>query len=156
MLTVMFVCTQNVFRSLSAEKLMHFYLEENNFIDFKVLSSGIVAHPYEKPYSYTYDKLQVLGIEDFFHRNQKISQELVEKSDIIICMTKEHKNFVESNYRVKAYLFNEIAYGEKKDLYDDVETNFENLEEFVYSTIEYINTSMPYLVENLLKLEKRT
>ncbi len=147
---VLFVCTQNVFRSLSAHHLMKKYLEENNLQGYEIDSAGTVAHPFESPYSWTIDRLNQYGIVIEDYKNKKLSQTFIDKFDIIICMTKKHKQFVEENFDKKAYLFNEIAYSKQDDLMDDVEFAFDtSLSEFVVGVVDYIKKSIPNLVKNL-------
>ena len=52
---ILFVCTQNVFRSLSAKKLLDKYLLEKKDTRFEIHSAGTEAYP-DNPYSYTLEK----------------------------------------------------------------------------------------------------
>ncbi len=147
---IIFICTQNVFRSYSAEVLAKKYIKENN-LNILVDSAGTHAYDWERPYSYTFDKLEELGVEvNFNHKNKKITKKLCDQNDIIICMTKSHKYFVEQNFGVKAYLFNELARGEITDLQDDNENNeYTSLENFVKDIVVYIYDNIPFLLENV-------
>jgi protein-tyrosine-phosphatase len=88
---VLFVCTQNVFRSYSSEVLMKKYLDDNSIDSIEVHSAGIIAHSWESPYSWTFDKLKEFGVMDFNHKNRKVSKEILDLSDVIISMALIHK-----------------------------------------------------------------
>ncbi len=151
---VLFVCTQNVFRSLSAEYLLKTYLvKQGSLKEVIVSSAGTHAYP-DYPYSFTLDKLKELGVEYINHNQTRITKEVVSNNDIIICMTKSHKRIVES-LGGKAFLFNEVAFGSETDLEDDVETDTIgknlSLEEFVIKTIDRINSGIPKIAEFVAK-----
>lgn len=151
---VLFVCTQNVFRSFSAEKLLQKYLKNIKDSSINVSSAGTYAHP-DNPYSYTLEELTKLKIINLKHQQTKISQDLLDKQDIIICMTKEHQVFIKENYQRNSYLYNELAYNKKIDLEDDVETSTfgsSNLENFVKNTVSKINKGVPNLYLKLKSL----
>lgn len=147
-MNILFVCTQNVFRSLSAEKLFQFYDKKN---EFNVDSAGTLAYSYETPYIWTIKTLQEIGVNNLDHKNKKISKQLLEKQDIIICMTKQHQKEI-LKFGFKSYLFNEIIYNKNTDLMDDTEdTSYYSLEEFVKATVLYIDKSIPILINKLKK-----
>ncbi len=155
-MNILFICTQNVFRSLSAHKLTQKYLKENNINDINIDSCGTIAHSWESPYSHTLYKLKELGINDFNHKNKKVNKELINWANIIIVMTNAHKQHIESNFNAKAFLFNELAHNRETDLEDDVETKLlenglYNLEDFIEKTIEHINEGVPRIIEKLDK-----
>ena len=151
---ILFVCTQNVFRSFSAQKLLEKYLAIKQDTRFIVSSAGTQAYP-DKPYSYTIQKLKELKVLNLDHQQTRVSQKVLDKQDIIICMTKEHQNFLKQNFNKKSYLYNELAFQEKTDLQDDVETNCyldSSLESFVKNTVVRINEGIPALYRKLLEL----
>jgi len=154
---IIFVCTQNVFRSFSAQVLSQKFIIENNITNLEIDSCGTHAYSFEEPYIQTIYKLEELGIDSkvlLNHKNKKVSKDLL-NFDYIICMTKDHQSFISQKFGVDSYLFNDIAYGRKTDLEDDVETNqignSHTLSSFVTSTIDYINDSIPYIIKNILK-----
>ena len=147
-LKILFVCTQNVFRSLSAHKLLEFYDKENKF---EVDSAGTIASSWETPYIWTLNTLYEIGVEKFEHKNKKITTQLLKEQDIIIAMTKQHQQIIR-NLGFESYLFNQIVYNQNTDLMDDNETTYHSLEEFVRETVEYINQSTPILIEKLKEI----
>lgn len=155
-MNILFVCTQNVFRSLSAHKITEKYLKDNNIAEYKIDSAGTIAHSWESPYSHTLYKLKELGISDLKHTNKKVTKQLVNWANIIIVMTHSHKEYIESNFGSKAYLFNELAHNRLTDLEDDVETDLlenglYNLEDFIAKTIDHINDGVPKIINKIDK-----
>ena len=149
---ILFVCTQNVFRSMSAHYLAKKHLEENNITHYEIDSCGTKAYPWEVPYEFTVELFEKKGIDVRNHKNKKINEALVKESHIIICMTKDHKQYIVENFNMTPYLFNEIAKGVHSDLNDDDEIDFDcSLHEFIEKTITYIEHNVPHLVKNLDK-----
>ena len=134
-------------RSLSAKKLLDKYLLEKKDNRFEIHSAGTEAYP-DNPYSYTLEKLAELGVKPFSHQQTRVSKEVLESQDMVICMTKSHQDFLQRNFGQKSYLFNELSYGKKTDLEDDVETSIfgsNNLESFVKNTVLKIHKAVPSL-----------
>ena len=150
---VIFVCTQNVFRSLSAHRLMEKYLKEKNLQGYEIDSAGTLAYDWESPYQKTLDLLKEKGIIVKNHKNKKITKEMCNENNFIICMTRDHRDYITKNFNTKSFLFNEIAIGKMTDLEDDNEANFScSLEKFIEKTVNYIDDNIPNLVENLEKM----
>lgn len=149
---ILFVCTQNVFRSMSAHYLTEKHLLKKSIKHFEIDSCGTKAYPWEVPYEFTVELFQKKGIDVTRHKNKQITAKLVKESEIIICMTNEHKKFIIENFKIEPFLFNEIAIGKLTDLNDDDEIDFDcTLHEFIEKTIVYIEKHIPKLVQNLDK-----
>lgn len=147
---ILFVCTQNVFRSMSAHYLTNKYLTENNILGYEIDSCGTKAYPWEVPYEFTVELFEKKGIDVSSHKNKKINQNLIEESHIIVCMTHEHKKYIVENFKIEPYLFNQIAIGKLTDLNDDDEIDFDcTLHQFIEKTIIYIEKHIPKLIENI-------
>ena len=167
---ILFVCTQNVFRSLSAQKLLEAYLCKKNIFDWNIWSAGTIASP-DQPYSYTIRRLAQFGVRIDKHRQSRVSEAILCDQDVIICMTHAHKSFIQENYEnyrhglpenPRLYLFNEISYGKKTDLEDDIENKLfqsaevSSLQQFVESTVDYIAEAIPKLFEGLERVFQNT
>jgi protein-tyrosine-phosphatase len=130
---------------------MEKYLAEQQDTSMQVLSAGTRAYP-QTPYSYTTNKLKALGVEDFDHHQTKLSQDIVDNADIIICMTNAHKQYVETHFGTHAYLLNEIVHGTHNDLEDDDEVSgYSTLKAFVELTVQKINDAIPAIYEYVKK-----
>jgi len=54
---LLFVCTGNIFRSMSAEYLAKKYIKDNKIKGIEISSAGTIANP-ESPFSYTIKNLE--------------------------------------------------------------------------------------------------
>ena len=155
---ILFVCTGNIFRSMSAEYIMKKHIEDKNIKDFEVASAGIRAQPQE-PHIETLRTLYSLGIEKIDHKQQKLTDDIIEKYDIIIAMGKDHKSFIKKEFGYVVPLFNEVAIGKKTAVLDvhekipDWTRQKEKANKHFHDTLIHIDESMPALITRLRKFD---
>lgn len=150
---VIFICTGNVFRSMSAELLMKRYIEENNIEGIEVSSAGTRAGPTDHPWPVTLDHIEKYGCNPKNHKKRKISKAILDGQDLIVCMAKHHKKAVEA-LGFKAVLFKELSEGRSEDLLDEFEFGQLNgfdfdTDDYIRHMIDYIHDMMPKVVENI-------
>lgn len=118
---VLFVCTSNIFRSMTAEYCLNDYLEKNRIKNFNVISAGIKKST-DKSEEHTFKELERLRISAWHHVPRIINKKLLDSQDLIICMTKKHANIISNEYNgkfdFKIVLFNKLAIGEDSDVLD--------------------------------------
>ncbi len=114
---ILFVCTGNIFRSMTAEYMMKKYLERNKITGFIVSSAGIVAKSHKADLSLVQD-LKKRKIDISAHRQRKLTKELLDQQDIVIAMGKNHKDFIRKHRKRRVFLFNELAYQKKTPVLD--------------------------------------
>lgn len=154
-MNILYVCTWNVFRSMSAEYLTKKYLEDHTIDDILVSSTWTKAHP-EAPFSRTLERLSLYGCDATKHQQRKITPEILWEQDLIICMSEHHRQSVREMW-FDAVLFNEIAYDKSEDLLDDTEymnqhgPDFE-LDEYVRTIVDYIHEAIPFVIEHIRKI----
>lgn len=149
--TVLFVCTENLFRSASAEILFKKLLLDKKDNSFSVISAGTKATDNWGMYPQTRSRIEFYGgnLESYYQK--KLTKEMVLNANYIICMTSNHKTFVKNNFGVDAYLFNELAYGKSTDLEDDDEAcgKYSSLTQFVNHTVDTIQNGLNNIYDQL-------
>ncbi|MSR86278.1 HIT domain-containing protein [Candidatus Woesearchaeota archaeon] len=148
--SVLFVCTGNIFRSVSAEYALKKFLKESNK-DWKVDSAGTVAKPWDM-HPKTKETLISLGIHKPHHKPQKVSKEKLKQYDVIIAMAQDHKDFIQNTLKHRnVFLFNELAVNKDSSV-KDVDPNWkqrEDVDRKIKQTVEYIFSNTPRLYKNI-------
>src|SRR3989344_4575946 len=101
-LKILFVCTGNVFRSLSAEYCLKDYLKKHNIKNVIVESAGIICKK-ENPNPTTIKTLKDFGINISNHKQIKVNEKLLKKYDIIISMAQNHYDFLKENFNINYF-----------------------------------------------------
>jgi protein-tyrosine-phosphatase len=154
---VLFVCTGNIFRSMSAEFLLKDYLKKEGIKGIEVRSAGIIAAP-EPVNAFIVSELKgVYGIDASSHKQTRLTKELLQSSDVVIAMAEYHQKFIKEHFGSDVPLFNEFCYGKSVSVWDiddvipDWEKNLKAVHNHFRKTIKYIHDSMPILVKKLKK-----
>ncbi|MFW6272450.1 MAG: hypothetical protein ACOC2U_01560 [bacterium] len=117
---VLFICTGNIFRSLVAETLLRKEIQKQKNTAMQCESAGIRVN------SGSVRQLVInLLVKEYCDvsafRQQQVTADMVHKADVIICMTKEHKTYMQKHFSCKTFLFNEILNNEENELFDEAE-----------------------------------
>lgn len=113
-----------------AEGLLKDLAEKNSF-HIEVKSAGVFAFDGDEASENAVIALGEMDIDIKGHRSQSVSKELVEEADLILTMSKSHKENLIINYpqiRDKIFLLNEYAFNEDKDIGDPFGRDLGNYE----------------------------
>jgi protein-tyrosine-phosphatase len=94
---VMFVCTGNICRSPMAEYMFRNQIK-NSHPAWQVCSAGVMAGRGAPASRFGVKALRELAIEMKPHRSQPVTDELVEKSNLIVVMAAGHRDVLLERY----------------------------------------------------------
>ena len=101
---IVFVCTGNTCRSPMAEIILKSKLKLAGIKGVSVSSAGLMAVEGDKMSKNSRLALRQLGYKPTAFKAKRLSVELIMKTDVIICMTAEHKqhiNVFENVYTIR-------------------------------------------------------
>lgn len=117
---ILFVCTGNTCRSPMAEGILRFLTKEKD-MNLEIKSVGISVYDGEKASKNTIEAMKKIGIDISEHKASQIHRDLVEEVDLILTLSRSHKEFILSNYpssKNKVFTLTEYTYGVEKDIED--------------------------------------
>ena len=150
--SVLFVCTGNIFRSVTAEYALKARLGEGT--SCVVSSAGIDAKP-QSVHDWVQTRLREKGADPSRHVPRQLTKELVEAADLVVAMGRDHQVFVREKFGRDAPLFNQICLGHDKPVFDlhevmpDWETDPERARAYVWSVIDLLWTTAPAILSRL-------
>src|SRR5687768_9025864 len=150
--SILFACTGNIFRSITAEYALKAVLDPRSPI--RVSSAGTIALP-QAMHPDVRANLVQRGIDPSQHHQRKVSAELLHASDLVIAMSTDHQAFLVDTFQYRSPLFNEVCHGRSEPLLDvweaipTWETDLDAGRNYAFQVMEYIWTSIPGLLQNL-------
>lgn len=142
---ILLVCTGNTCRSSMAEGIMRSMLEDMGKISqgVEIYSAGLAALPNQLASKHAIEVMKEDNIDLTKHRSKQVTDTMVEQSDLILTMTKAHKDAIVSRwsnsthktYTLKEYTqdntFSDKMDKELEDLYIKIDSKREGfLEEY--------------------------
>ena len=150
--SVLFVCTANIFRSVTAEYALKFKLGAQR--SCIVSSAGIDAKP-QPMHAWVQGRLREKGADPTTHVQRQLTQELVEAADLILAMGRDHQAYIREQFGRDVPLFNQACLGHDKPVLDlhevmpEWERDPERARAYVWSVIDMIWATAPALLPRL-------
>jgi protein-tyrosine phosphatase len=150
--SVLFVCTGNIFRSVTAEYALKFRLGANT--SCIVGSAGIDFKP-QPVHDWVRTNLSEKGADLRHHTPRQLTKELVEAPDLVVAMGRDHQNFIREQFGRDVPLFNQICLGHDTPIFDlhevipDWEADPERARAYVCSVIDVIWATAPAILSRL-------
>ena len=139
-MNILFVCTGNTCRSPMAAAIMEKICVEND-IDVLIESAGVFAEIGQPASEEAIKALGEMDIDLTFHRSKPVSEDLIEKSDLILTMTQAHAMILSAMAQDKVFSLMEYI-GEQGDISDpyggDVEDYRETAKEIYDALVDVV------------------
>src|SRR5688572_5406224 len=94
---VLFVCTGNICRSAMAERLLDHWSRERE-LGLEVRSCGTAAESWYEVPEHARVLLAAEGVPDFKHKPQLVTRDHLRWADIVLVMTRAHRDHVVEHY----------------------------------------------------------
>ena len=149
---VLFVCTGNIFRSLTAEYALRRELGARSAI--VVASAGIHDYPHVVRPNVR-DYLLEKGLDVRAHQRRTLTREILAPTELVIAMSTDHQRFLAERFALRAPVFLEACGGACEALPDiedvvlDYKTNTAAVDAHVRKTIDTIIELTPRLARSL-------
>jgi protein-tyrosine-phosphatase len=145
---VLFVCTGNIFRSMTAEHALRGELGAASGL--LVASAGTDDYPHVVRANVS-DYLRLRGIDVSAHRRRTVTREMVVDAKLVVAMSTDHQRWLAGRYGVTVPVFLEACGGACEALPDieevvlDYRTNAAAVDAHVRQTIDKILELTPRL-----------
>jgi protein-tyrosine phosphatase len=155
---VLFVCTGNIFRSMTAEYALRRELGRQSRL--LVASAGTDDYPHVVRANVR-DYLRLQGLDVSAHRRRTVTREMVAEAEWVVAMSTDHQRWLAERYGVNVPVFLEVCGGACEALPDieeavqDYRTNAPAVEAHVRKTIDTILELTPRLAARLGAQERR-
>lgn len=155
---VLFVCTGNVFRSLTAEYALRLALRDRD--EIAVASAGIEDRAQTVPPEVT-DYLRQKKFDVSAHRRRTLTRHIIDASHLVIAMSLDHRDFIRTRFSREVPLVLECCGGPAEALLDleeavaDYRTNPAAAVAHIRATIDRIVELTPRLAARIDALIER-
>ncbi len=150
--SILFVCTGNVFRSLTAEHALRARLRAGS--PCRINSAGTEAKP-QSVHEWVSTRLKLKGADVSGHVQRQLTRDMVESADLVIAMGEDHRRFLREQFGKEAPLFNHICLGHESPILDvhevipGWESEPERARHYVWTVIDAIWAAAPALLSRL-------
>jgi len=151
MKTILFICTGNIFRSMTAE---HAFRAQIGGAPYCAESAGLTADP-QQMYPPVRDHIISLGIDPSTHQQRKLTIEMLNAVDLPIAMGLDHCDFIREHFDREVILFNRVALGKDEPIKDTWEivpnwnANEDARRTYSLYVVDTIWNTMPDFIRNM-------
>ena len=151
MKTILFICTGNIFRSMTAE---YAFRAQNKDETVESASAGIEANA-QLMYPPVKARVIELGIDPSEHVQRKLTLEMLDAVDLPVAMGVDHQEFIRENFGLEVPLFNKVALAQDepiKDIWEIVpnwDTDEDGRRTYALYVVDTIWNTMPKFIENM-------
>jgi protein-tyrosine-phosphatase len=149
---ILFVCTGNIFRSLTADVALRRLLASRE--DIHVSSAGTDDFPHVVG-RYTRSYLLDKGFDVSSHRRRTLTREILDVSQLVVAMSTDHQAAIRARFAREVPLYLEVC-GEApewlpdiEDVIPDYQTNRPAVEAHVRKTVDRIVELAPRMAVNI-------
>jgi len=149
---VLFVCTGNIFRSMTAEYASKKTMSPH--LNIKAESAGLIEAPHEiVPFVREYLSNKKIDISK--HSPRQVDEAMLFESNVVVAMDIGHREQLREKFNYRAPLFSEVVDGSEKSLLDVCEVvdnwreNEEKAKEYGWSVMDTIFSGMPGFVDRV-------
>jgi protein-tyrosine phosphatase len=152
MKSILFICTGNVFRSVTAEYALRTKMKPD--LPLIVGSAGIEARP-QQLHPMIIEYLRAKGADPSAHVQRKLTRELLESVDLAVAMGFDHRDFIRERFGRDVPLFNQVCFEREEPVLDvheaipDWQSNMDEARAYVQSVVDHIWNSTPALLARL-------
>jgi protein-tyrosine phosphatase len=144
MQTVLFICTGNVFRSMTAELALRHHL--GTPAPYAVASAGTTANP-QPVHPAVRERLAHYGLDPQDHRQRRLDAALLDAAALPVAMSLDHRAYVRRHFGRDVLLFNQICYGREApilDLWEAVpDGDGDEKDAYVHAVVDTLWQAMP-------------
>lgn len=149
MTRVLFVCTGNIFRSMTAEYALRRRLGPGS--DVHVASAGTAHRPDLGVRDDVAAYLHGLGLDVSGHRRRTLTPAILAESDRVIAMNVDHLDILREQYGFGAELFLRACVGDARPL-PDVDDLFPPDRHFSPDAIAHVRTTIDLIIRSVGEL----
>ena len=152
MKSVLFICTGNVFRSVTAEYALRTRMGPE--MRLLVGSAGIEAKP-QSLHPLIIEYLRAKGADPSAHVQRKLTRELLESVELAVAMGFDHRDFIREQFGRDVPLFNQVCFEKEEPVLDvheampDGQSNMDEARAYVQSVVDHIWEATPALLARL-------
>ena len=149
MADIIVVCTANICRSPVVEAVLNDRLAQKGLEEWQVRSAGTWAQNGQPASAYSVQILAEQGLDISNHASQIITEELLEETDLVLCMETGHAEALRAEFSAQAgkiYLLTEMV-GHRYSISDPYGGPRSAYERMITDVTQIIEQGLPRIIE---------